>query len=221
MPCCGIILSMDALLLGLASGVVCIGYCAPVLVPYMLGQQAGVAANAGIVARFLAGRLAGYLFFSIAAWVFQASVLRSLVVRDALVGSSYVILSVLLVIYGFSREWAHGCAARNNGPLLARLDKLWPPLVPAALGLMTGLTICPPFLLAFTAAVQKTSLTGSVAFFLLFFCGTSVFFLPFPLIGTLRRFATLSAVGRLAAGIMGLYYFYAGLALLIGVIKKL
>lgn len=212
---------MEAFLLGLANGVVCIGYCAPVLVPYLLGQQAGVAANAGIVARFLAGRLAGYLVFSVAAWVFQISVLRSLVVRDALVGSSYIVLSVLLAFYGFFRKGAPVCAARNNGPLLAHMDRLWPPLAPVTLGLLTGLTICPPFLLAFTAAVQKASLTGSVVFFLLFFCGTSVFFLPFPLIGTLRRFTILSTVGRLASGIIGLYYFYAGLALLIGVIKKL
>ncbi len=212
---------MEAFILGLASGVVCIGYCAPVLVPYLLGQQAGVAVNTGIVARFLAGRLAGYLIFSVAAWVFQVSVLRSIAVRDALVGSSYTILSILLIFYGFFRKSVSACAAQNNGSPLAHIDRLWPPLAPAALGLMTGLTICPPFLLAFAAAARKESLAGSVAFFLLFFCGTSVYFLPFPLIGALRRFTVMSTVGRLAAGVIGLYYFYAGLALVIGFIKKL
>lgn len=212
---------MEAFLLGLANGTVCIGYCAPVLVPYLMGQQAGIMGNAGIVARFLGGRLAGYLIFSVAAWALQASLLNSPTARNAVVGCSHVVLSILLVIYGFVRKTAPVCTARTSGGLIARIDRLWPPFAPVALGLLTGLTICPPFLLAFTAALGKASLTGSVMFFLLFFCGTSVFFLPFPLIGALRRLNALSTTGRLAAGIMGIYYFYAGLVLLIGVIKNL
>lgn len=217
---CDIMLSMEAFLLGLSNGVVCIGYCAPILVPYLLGQGSGVLANVSIVARFLLGRLAGYLAFSVLAFAFHTALPASVAVRNLVMGSTYVILSVLLVFYGF--RYGTGspvCAARGSGPFLLKAGRLWPALAPAILGLLTGLTICPPFLLAFTAAVEKTTLTGSVAFFVLFFCGTSVFFLPFPLVGSLKRLSVLSTVGRLAAGIVGLYYFYAGLMLLLGVIK--
>lgn len=211
---------MDAFLLGLSNGVVCVGYCAPVLVPYLLGQGSGVLANLSIVARFLLGRLAGYLAFSVLAFAFHAALPASVTVRNFIMGSTYVILSVLLVFYGFRyRTGSPVCAARGSDPFLSRTGRLWPALVPAILGLLTGLTICPPFLLAFTAAVEKTTLMGSVAFFFLFFCGTSIFFLPFPLVGSLKRLRVLSTVGKLAAGIVGLYYFYAGLILLLGVIK--
>ena len=212
---------MEAFLLGLSNGVICIGYCAPVLVPYLMGQRSGILANVSIVARFLAGRLAGYLIFSFAARAFHISLSRSPFTRDLIVGSMYIILSVLLVLYGFRhREGTGACAARDPGSFLSKAVALWPPLAPAVLGLLTGLTICPPFLLAFTAAAQKTSLAGSVAFFIFFFCGTSVFFIPFPLIGSLSRINVLSTVGRLAAGIVGIYYFYAGLMLLLGVITN-
>lgn len=218
--CCDIILSMDAFLLGLSNGVVCISYCAPVLVPYLLGQRSGVFANLGIVARFLLGRLAGYLAFSVLAFTFHTALPASVAARSLLMGSTYIILSVLLVFYGLRyKTGSPACAARGSGLFLLKARRLWPALAPTILGLLTGLTICPPFLLAFTAAVEKTTLTGSVAFFVLFFCGTSVFFLPFPLVGSLKRLSVLSTVGKLAAGIVGLYYFYAGLMLLLGVIK--
>ena len=211
---------MDAFLLGLSNGVVCIGYCAPVLVPYLLGQRSGVFTNLGIVARFLLGRLAGYLAFSVLAFTFHTALPASVVARSLLMGSTYIILSVLLVFYGLrNRTSSPACAARGSGPFLLKAGRLWPALAPAILGLLTGLTICPPFLLAFAAAVEKTTLTGSVVFFVLFFCGTSVFFLPIPLVGSLKRLSVLSTVGKLAAGIIGLYYFYAGLILLLGVIK--
>lgn len=211
---------MEAFLLGLSNGVACIGYCAPVLVPYLIGKPSGIIANASIVARFLLGRLAGYLAFSIIAFAFQASLSGSPSARNGLVGSSYIILSVFLVLYGFrQRPDSTLCAARGSGRFLSRAVRLWPPLAPAVLGLLTGLTLCPPFLIAFAAAVDKTSLTGSIVFFMLFFCGTSVFFLPFPLIGSLKRSGILSTVGKLAAGIVGIYYFYAGLVLLLGAIR--
>jgi len=54
-------------LLGLSTGVFCLGYCAPVLVPYVLAEarpQLGV--NLGLVGQFLLGRLAAYARIPIA-----------------------------------------------------------------------------------------------------------------------------------------------------------
>lgn len=211
---------MDAFLLGLSNGVTCIGYCAPVLVPYLIGERQGIAAGAWIVARFLLGRLAGYIAFSLIAFAFHISLSGSPSARNVLVGSSYVVLSAFLILYGFrGRSDPPVCAARHTGHILSRVMRLWPPLAPVVLGLLTGLTLCPPFLVAFAAAVGKESLSGSIMFFTFFFCGTSVLFLPFPLIGSLKLPVILSTVGRLAAGTVGVYYLYAGLMLLLGAIR--
>ncbi len=211
---------MEAFLLGLSNGVTCIGYCAPVLVPYLVGERPGITASAWIVARFLLGRLAGYIAFSVIAFAFHVSLSGSPSARSVLVGSSYIVLSALLILYGFrGRLNTPRCAARQPGRLLSRAIRLWPPLAPVVLGLLTGLTLCPPFLVAFAAAVGKESLSDSIMFFTFFFCGTSILFLPFPLIGSLKRPVILSTIGKLAAGIVGVYYFYAGLALLLGAIR--
>jgi hypothetical protein len=88
-------------------------------------------------------------------------------------------------------------------------------MLPATIGLFTGLNFCPPFLLAFTNAAAETNLLQTLLFFFLFFLGTSIFFIPFPLIGTLRQIQALTVIGKLAAGIMGIYYFYTGLMLIV------
>ncbi|MBN1504140.1 MAG: hypothetical protein JW952_03665 [Candidatus Eisenbacteria bacterium] len=53
-------------------------------------------------------------------------------------------------------------------------------------------------------------------FFVIFFLGTAVYFLPVPLVGAFKSARILRTMGRLAAGIIGLYYFYVGLVAFYG-----
>jgi hypothetical protein len=55
----------ERFLLGLANGGVCLAYCAPVLVPYLLGAGDTVRRSVVSVGEFLGGRLAGYLTFAV------------------------------------------------------------------------------------------------------------------------------------------------------------
>jgi hypothetical protein len=68
--------------------------------------------------------------------------------------------------------------------------------------------------------VEKGSLFSSLFFFLMFFLGTALFFVPAPFLGLLRTFPAFRTVGKLAAGLMGLYYFYSGLIMCAGGIKS-
>ena len=211
---------MQAFLLGISNGAVCIAYCAPVLLPYLLGEGAGIRSNAYLVARFLAGRLLGYLLFGVLAWAVGRIVLpESLLWREAVIGGADMVLAALLVLYGFFHVGG-GCAAERAERRLGKFGERWPALMPAALGLFTGLNFCPPFLLAFGNAAAEANLLKTLMFFFLFFLGTSVFFVPFPLVGAARRAKVLATVGKMAAGIMGVYYFYTGLMLAIGVIVR-
>lgn len=205
---------MQAFLLGLSNGAVCIAYCAPVLVPYLLGEGRAVLQNFSVVAQFLSGRLLGYLIFGVMAWVLGHTVLQTSSWRDLIIGSANMILAVFLVLYGFFRIGAV-CPAEKASRHLTKINAWRPFMLPAAMGLFTGLNFCPPFLLAFTNAAFEASLFQTFAFFFLFFLGTSIFFIPFPVIGGLRRVTVLAVVGKLAAGVMGIYYFYTGLMLFI------
>jgi sulfite exporter TauE/SafE len=199
-------------LLGLASGVTCLAYCAPVLVPLVLGEAQGVRRGVVLLAQFLGGRLAGYLLFGFAAWATGRLVPSGAPHRGLAFGVAYATLAVLLLLYGVRRSPAV-CAAQPTRvrAVLAR----WPSALPAGLGFLTGVNLCPPFLLAFAGAAGSDSLWGSLLFFLLFFAGTSVYMVPLALAGALRRFHAVRIVGRLAAVCVGLYYLYAGVLLIV------
>lgn len=206
---------MQGFVLGLSSGAVCAAYCAPVLVPYLLGEGRGVLQNFSALAQFLLGRLLGYLAFAFLAWGLNQSILRDTGQRTLLIGSAYVVLSVALILYSLFRT-GRACRAAGDRGVANRLRGTWPALVLFVAGLATGLNFCPPFLLAVTTAAEQASLAQSVLFFLTFFLGTSVFLIPAPFLGLMRGVSALPIIGKMAAGLIGAYYFYLGLTLLAG-----
>jgi hypothetical protein len=211
---------MEPFLLGLSNGAVCVAYCAPVLVPCLLGEGGGVSRSGGLLACFLGGRLLGYLLFGIMAWAVGRPLLKAVGHRELIVGFAYVLLSMLLVRYGFFSE-RRSCRASRVTVRLQAGGRVSPSLLPVAAGLATGLNFCPPFLLALAGTAGQGTLVHTFYFFLSFFLGTSVFFLPAPFIGLLRPFPVLKTVGKMAAGVMGVYYFYTGLIMMAGGFKSL
>ncbi|MEW6262891.1 MAG: sulfite exporter TauE/SafE family protein [Thermodesulfobacteriota bacterium] len=200
---------MPGFLLGLSLGTSCLLYCAPVLMPYLLGRGQKVWSNLAEVGLFLLGRLIGYLVFGLAAWGVGRSLLEAAGPRDIVFGSAFLILAVLLLFQGFFKTEKDCPAGRAEGRF-SKIMAIWPAPLPLAAGLVTGLSLCPPFLLAFTHAAAAGGLFQSVWFFVMFFLGTSVFFLPAPLVGFLRVYPSLKIIGKIATGIMGLYYLYLG-----------
>jgi len=79
---------------------------------------------------------------------------------------------------------------------------------------VTGMNICPPFLLAITGAVETGEITGSIAFFTMFFLGTGIYFIPLPFIGFFRRQQVLRIIGKFAAILAGILYIFKGVFML-------
>lgn len=206
---------MEAFILGLSNGATCMAYCAPVLVPYLLGEGKGILQNSVLTAQFLLGRLVGYLLFAVLAWGINRSILQGVSKPDLVIGTAYVIFSLLLIYYGFFKTRT-SCETTCTNGLRHKLTTILPVSIPMIAGFVTGLSLCPPFLLAFTGAVEKTTVLQSMFFFFAFFLGTSIFFIPLPFSGLFRGFAALRIIGRMAAGLIGVYYLYSGLVMLIG-----
>jgi sulfite exporter TauE/SafE len=208
---------MTGFLLGLATGASCLALCAPVLVPYLVAEGQGTRRSVPLLGQFMLGRLVGYLLFGLVAGAvgsaFAAGAPRSIVF-----GVAYLALGVALLFYGFGRASrpATACALGGRTSVLRRVAARWPRTLPLVLGLLTGLNLCPPFALALTTAVDAGGVGASVWFFLTFFLGTSLFFLPLPGLGGLRRFERLRTIARLAAGVVGGYSLYRGLILFYG-----
>src|SRR5512137_884698 len=89
--------------LGLANGATCLAYCAPVLIPLMLGEGQRTRQNWGLLSRFLGGRLVGYLIFGLLAWLLSQVILGTSAYRNLILGGAYVVLAALLMAYGLSK----------------------------------------------------------------------------------------------------------------------
>ena len=206
--------------MGLSSGTVCLAHCAPVIVPLFLGQGDRVGRNAISLSEFLAGRLVGYLLFSIIAWAAGQLLLSSPQNREIVFGSAYIILALAMVVYGLfvSKEF---CAAKSLKGKISRLfaDRMW--IMTAAMGFLTGINLCPPFLLAFSSSAYQTGLWQSMALFMMFFLGTTVYFIPLVFIGLFKFHDKLRIIGKMTAVIMAVYFLYRGTIMLTGALKSL
>ncbi len=211
---------LQGFLLGLSTGATCLAYCTPVLVPYLLGEGKSIRQTAGTLSQFMLGRLLGYLLFAVFAWMASYYVSTLTDQREMLTGVIYILLASLQLWYGMLQPIAP-CAGSSWRDRVAQLAQSRPVLLPLLMGLFTGLNLCPPFLLAFAAAGENPTLGYSLLFFLSFFGGTALFFLPLPLLGACKNISRLKNIGRLAAAVMSVYYFYTGMLLLLGGIFKL
>jgi len=205
----------EGFVVGLAGGTACLSTCLPVLLPYLVAEGEQPRFDVGALGGFLLGRLLGYLGFALAAWLLGAAIMARPGAHALLTGAAYLALGALLLVYGF-RDRRATCAAVPVAGFLDRLHARWPAGLPAALGLLTGLSLCPPFLLAVTRAADAGGLGGSLTFFAAFFCATSLYVVPLPLAGLFRRREAVRSVGRLAAGVVGAYFAYLGLVALLG-----
>ncbi len=209
----------EPLLLGFSSGLACLAACGPVLLPWLAAAGAGWAATGARLAGFLAGRLAGYLGFAAAAWAAGRALPLAGAPRVAVAAGVDVALGVLLALYAARPASPAVCAARPAG----RAHRWAAPfrssaLGPAARGVLTGRSLCPPLLAAAVRAAETRSLPAALGFFTLFFAGTLVWFLPFLGIGAVRRFAAVPTVARFTTGLVAVYYGGRGLVTLTGVL---
>ena len=212
----GPILFGEALALGLASGPACIAACGPVLVPSLLSGQAGLRPNVRTLTVFLGARLLGYLLFAVVAW--ELGVLASLVTapRGLMIGAVYVLLASVLLWYAYSAK--HICAQSCSDSKLVNIGENKHRLVAgaAALGFLTGLNLCPPFVVAGIRAAGSGSVVQALLFFSFFFVGTSVWFVPFAGLGCMVRNQAVNTVARMAMALIALYYLILGIAMLLG-----
>jgi sulfite exporter TauE/SafE len=201
-------------LLGLSTGVVCLAYCGPVLIPYLMGEGRDIKGIIGSIFLFLAGRLLAYLLVGVLSGIAGNLLLQPSPIKPVLTGIAYCLLSVMLILYGFHR-FREICLGRRPAFSDKNRRIRGTSMVPVVGGFATGLNLCPPFLLAITGAMDSGSIAGGLWFFFLFFLGTTLYFIPLPFIGFFRRQQVLRVIGKFAAIIAGTLYLYKGIVLLL------
>jgi len=190
--------------------------CGPVLVPSLLTERAGWRVNSRYISTFLGARFLGYLAFAAVAWELGALVSLPPAPRMLLFGAVHVSLACVLLWYAYSA--GHGCAHACSGSELVTIGATKKRSVagPAALGFLTGLSLCPPFVAAGVRAAGLGSVAAALLFFAVFFVGTSIWFVPFVGLGCVTRNEGVTTVARMAMVLIALYYGYLGLTMLFG-----
>jgi cytochrome c biogenesis protein CcdA len=200
----------DSFILGLSSGSACLATCGMVMFPYLMAGSAGVGRITIDLSLFLLTRMSVYLVLATVSWYFGQAIFSNQVVRNIVPGVLYIVFAILLVWYSISNNRKKECPAKivrtvNNHRL-----------VPVFLGLVNSLGFCPALFIILTKGSTQGTLIQSYFAFLAFFIGSSIWFLPLPLAGKIRKKETLKTIGILATGLAGIIFMIKGITNLIG-----
>ncbi len=200
-------LIVNGFLLGLTAGPACFTACVPVLLSVSLAERPGAvpAASWAFVCRFLVGRFGAYLLFGL----FMGTIGGRLGTSGLYIGAvATVLMALLLMAYGFGLPLPHAGLCRWASVAGGRH-------FPILLGVLTGLNVCPPFLLAIAYMIQRTvDPVFGMLFFCAFFVATSLYVLPAALVGYLPDHRLMTHLGRVSAVAVGAYFCFQGVSTL-------
>jgi hypothetical protein len=200
----------DSFILGLSSGSACLVTCGMVMFPYLMAGEAGVKKIVIDLSLFLLTRFVIYFMLATFAWYFGQAFFNNPVVRNIIPGILYIVFAILLVWYSIDKNRNPVCPAKIIKSVNDRR------LVPVLLGVVNSLGFCPALFLILTKSAVQVTLAQSYIAFLAFFAGSSLWFLPLPLAGKIRRKEVLKNIGILATGLAGIIFMIKGLTNLIG-----
>ncbi len=193
----------DAFILGLSTGLYCVSTCFPLILPYTLAASSEKHKNFKIFISFLSGRLAGYIAVGMilgALGAFSSSYLdphTSIQLKRI----SYPIAGVVLLAGGLKLSMPELKICK----LYSRFYKS--DINALLLGLITGLSLCPPFFAAAARVFGEQSTLGGALYFFIFYLGTSIWFLPLLGVPAIKRVVKpIQLISRTAMILIGIYY---------------
>jgi len=188
-------------LLGISVGIFCFTYCVPFIAPYLVSEERKLGKNFKLILQFIFGRLGGYILFG-AIFGYLGERIGNQAMNLILI-ISLMILSIVLIIYalGFLKPKGIFCSAkyikfRGKSPIL--------------MGFLMGINICPPFLMSLAYVFSLHSAFKGIIYFLMFFLGTTLYFLPVTFLGFLGKMKEFRVVARIAGLIVGFAFLIYG-----------
>lgn len=200
----------DSFILGLSSGSACLVTCGLVMFPYLMSGSAGTKKITIDLSVFMLTRFVIYFILASVAWFFGQAVFSYPVMKNIIPGVLYIVFAVMLVWYSIGHNPKEECPARIVATVNSKK------LIPIFLGLVNSLGFCPALLLILTKGATQGTLVQSYMAFLAFFIGSSLWFLPLPLAGKIRKKKVIETIGILATGLAGTIFIIKGITILIG-----
>jgi len=187
--------------LGLATGTACLASCGPVYGAYLMSETRKGLQSLWVLLLLNAGRFFAYAAFGAIMGMFGGTMPASVRVPLAFTGyllfSAYMLLSVVRI--------KKNCSGCQTGRFLKITRN------PFVLGALTGLSICPAFLIALTSAFESSGPLSGMMYFIGFFAGTTVYMLPFAIFGLLTTKDWITKAARVIAVVVAIYFGAIGL----------
>lgn len=200
----------DSFILGLSSGSACLATCGIVMFPYLMAGSAGVKRITIDLSLFLFTRFFVYLLLATVSWYFGQAIFSNQIVRNFVPGILYIVFAIMLVWYSISNSRTKDCPAKIVSTVNNKK------LVPVFLGVVNSLGFCPALFLIITKGATQGSILESYLAFLAFFLGSSLWFIPLPLAGKIRKKEVLKTIGILATGLAGIIFMIKGITNIVG-----
>ena len=191
---------LQTLILGLSTGTLCLVTCTPIYLPYLISEDRKLSKGILTVVEISAGRFFSYLAFGAIAGYTGAQI--SSIDRDLFTSIAYILLSAYLVLSAVrTRKKEKKC----HIPRMTRFTKS-----AFILGVLTGISFCPAFLIALSKAVDLGGAFSGMMLFMGFFFGTSVFLLPLAFVGQLSKVNKMKLIAQIASIFVAVWFTFSG-----------
>jgi sulfite exporter TauE/SafE len=195
----------EGFLLGIATGPLCVVSCGPVYVPYLMQKDRSVRQSIMTLIQMSVGRFVTYLVIGLAAGALGTQI--AALKRAQFTAAAYFLFSVFLVISAIrTRKCDEGCRPAK----WSRFTE-----IPFILGMATGISFCPSFLLALTKALNQGGPVAGALLFGAFFIGTNIYFIPFVIFGIIGKTSQLRAIARIASFVVALWFFFQAIFIVV------
>lgn len=188
-------------LLGLSAGMYCLTLCIPFVAPVMISENRREKENFLVLVKFIFGRFLGYIAFGALFGYLGEKINNNGL--NFILNFALILLSLLLISH------ALGLMQPKRFSFCQKIKK-HNSKIPLLMGFLMGVNICPPFLMSLTYVFTLHSVLKGIIYFLMFFLGTTLYFLPLFFLGYLNKIKEFQWVGRVAALIVGILFFIYG-----------
>jgi sulfite exporter TauE/SafE len=191
---------IEGLILGLSTGTLCLMTCTPIYLPYLISEDRKLSKGILTVVEISAGRFLSYLAFGAVAGYTGAQI--GLIDRELFTSIAYILLSAYLVLSAVRTSKKE---KKCHIPGMTRFTKS-----AFILGVLTGISFCPAFLIALSKAVNLGGAFSGMMLFLGFFFGTSVFLMPLAFVGQLSKINKMKLVAQIASIFIAVWFTFSG-----------
>lgn len=187
------------LLLGLSTGLFCLSWCVPIYTPLLLSTQKSIREIWLAFVKFSLGRLLAYIIFGAVVGYLSEFIIGG--IFSKIISWSIIIIALLMIGYGFG-------LTIPKSKFCQRIKKMkilfWA-------GFLTGINVCPPFMLAVVSGLKSGNVISGILYFLFFFIGTSVYLVPLTFLGYFNKLKILNKIATYSAILVGIIFLFYGL----------